>query len=111
MKDLQKNKTLLVSILVFVAVIFVYNSFLKPEDAVIDTSLSTTEGAGSDVLELHSNLERVTLDKTLFSNPAYRALVDFSIVIPPKPMGRLNPFGPVGSGNKTLSASNSNKPR
>ena len=37
------------------------------------------------------------IDRSIFSNPAFRTLINFSIVIPNPTPGRANPFAPVGA--------------
>lgn len=109
MKDLQKNKTALVAILLFVSAIFVYNSFFKTE-VVVDPGQSVTAGPGGDVIKLNSAIESVTLDRALFGNKLYQSLVDFSTELSPLPMGRQNPFGPLGNeGSSNLQASSKAK--
>lgn len=41
-------------------------------------------------------LRRVRLDESLFTGAPFRSLVDFSEPIAEQPVGRANPFAPVG---------------
>ncbi len=52
-------------------------------------------------------LRAVQLDGTIFSDPAFMSLKDFSTPIVPEPIGRSNPFAPLssGSGNTTAASS------
>ncbi len=43
-------------------------------------------------------LKSLRLDEKIFSDPAFTSLKDFSQTIPPEPVGRANPFLPVGVG-------------
>lgn len=95
MKSLQKNKTLLIAIVVFLIAIFVYQYFFKPSQDAINQSV-VTEGVGNDVVTLYNSLQSATLDQSLFSSQTYRGLVDFSVVVAPQPTGRTNPFDIIG---------------
>lgn len=52
--------------------------------------------AGQELVETLLALRTVTLEGTIFSNPLFRGLKDFSISIMPEPVGRPNPFAPLG---------------
>ena len=71
--------------------------FLSGSSANVQPSLTaTTSGdasaASHDLLVQLSNLHTIKLDPTLFTDPAFLALNDFGVVIPPQPSGRHNPF-------------------
>ena len=97
---LKKNKTLLI-ILVIVIVAFIgYTIIFNPgEDAGVLTSKNITTRGGGDnqLLLLLVNLRSITLDDSLFRDPAFRDLIDFGQQLTPEPTGRQNPFAPVGS--------------
>ena len=95
MKSLQKNKTLLIAIAVFLVAIFVYQYFFKPSQDALNQS-TITEGVGNDVVALYNSLQSATLDQSLFSTQTYRGLVDFSTTIAPQPTGGANPFDIIG---------------
>jgi hypothetical protein len=95
MKALQNNKSLVIAIVVFIVAILVYNLFLQPTQTAINESVAT-QGVGNDVVSLYQSLQSATLDQSLFSSPTYRGLVDFSVTIPPQPVGRTNPFDIIG---------------
>jgi hypothetical protein len=63
---------------------------------------SKTEISGESIalrdefLELLAALKTVQLDTSFFSDPRYLSLVDWSVTIKPQPVGRRNPFLPVG---------------
>ena len=50
------------------------------------------------ILEILLALRAVKLDETLFSNQAFISLKDFSTPIVPEPVGRPDPFAPLGVG-------------
>jgi len=105
MKALQNNKGIIIAVILFVGAIGAYNLFIKSGDVSIAGD-SNTEKVGSDVLALNANIQTVTLNTTLFTTTLYKSLVDFSTTIPNQPVGRHNPFGPIGneSGQATPSS-------
>ena len=94
MKTFKKYKKIIIAVLALIAVLFVYNSFFKkaPQAELPGESANV----GADIVELFASLERVVLDRDLFNSPLYRSLMDWSINIPPQPVGRLNPFESIG---------------
>lgn len=60
-------------------------------------SASDIGGPGQDVVDTLRQLEAVRLDGAVFSNPSFAALKDFSTQIIPEPVGRPNPFAPLGA--------------
>lgn len=66
-------------------------SLLKSE-----TPSAITLAAGEDVLELLATLREIELDESIFEDPAFRSLVDFGQELVPEPVGRENPFAPIG---------------
>ena len=51
---------------------------------------------GADLLEISNKLSQASLDKEIFGNSSFRNLSDFSSAIPLQPIGRANPFDPIG---------------
>lgn len=52
-------------------------------------------GPGQEVVDILRQLDAVKLDGTIFSEPAFVSLKDFSTQIVPEPVGRQNPFAPL----------------
>ena len=61
-----------------------------------ETPLAGAGSVGEDVLELLATLRGIELDGSIFEDPAFRSLEDFSRELVPEPVGRENPFAPVG---------------
>ena len=96
MKNLfQNNKNIIITIILFIVAFGVFKYFQNSDTttAPIDSSVLS---AGKDVVDLSNSIQSATLDKTLFTIPAYRALQDFSTDIASQPIGRKNPFSPIG---------------
>ena len=96
MKNLfQNNKNIIITIILFIVAFGVFKYFQNSDTTTtpIDSSVLS---AGKDVVDLSNSIQSATLDKTLFTIPAYRALQDFSTDIASQPIGRKNPFSPIG---------------
>ena len=85
-----------------IAVAAVAYTYLFGRDG-IDTSLLTSEKQGEeasligeDLIGLLNTLKSITLDDSFFQDPAFRSLEDFSQELAPEPVGRSNPFAPIG---------------
>lgn len=96
----KKYKTLLITVAI-VSVAFVgYSIFLDrgSDGSVLTSQSASTRGGGdNELLLLLINLRSITLDDSLFRDPAFKDLVDFGQRLVPEPVGRQNPFAPVGS--------------
>jgi hypothetical protein len=55
------------------------------------------ERVREELLRLLSELRTLDFDDTIFSDPRFRSLTDFSQEIRPQPVGRKNPFLPIGA--------------
>ena len=95
MKTLIKNKGILAVVAIFILVMFLYNLFFRSETIPVLDELSASS-VGDDLLKVHKELEKVTLDQAILSSPSYLELIDFSTSIPPQATGRPNPFDIIG---------------
>lgn len=64
-----------------------------------------TAGPGQDVVDTLRQLDAVKLDAAIFSEPAFSDLKDFSTQIVPEPVGRPNPFAPLGASAQASASS------
>ena len=90
--------------LVLTGVLFVgYNFFLKPAptpDAALETSSANDVGElaeGREILTLLARLEAIHLSGKIFATAAWRALIDQGQPLGEEPVGRPNPFAPIGA--------------
>lgn len=51
---------------------------------------------GREILALLADLKKISLDESIFSDPIFQSLKDFSVELAPEPKGRQNPFAPIG---------------
>lgn len=94
MKKLAANKGILLAILLFIFLILIYKLFIQTDSVLVNDLESST--IGNDLLKIHSDLQKVTFDQSLFSSPSYVDLTDFSTIIPEQATGRQNPFDIIG---------------
>lgn len=60
-----------------------------------EQSSQEAEIAGARVLALLNQISSLKIDVSIFSDPVYKSLVDYSIEIPEQKIGRVNPFAPL----------------
>ncbi|MCI0619678.1 hypothetical protein L0Y40_01430 [Candidatus Wolfebacteria bacterium] len=98
MNFLKQHKTA-ITILVLVILIFVaYGVFSGSGDEdVLVSEDAAAPTVGGDLIVLLGRLQSLSLDSTVFSNPIFRNLVDFGVELVPEPVGRSNPFAPIGA--------------
>jgi Tfp pilus assembly protein PilO len=95
MNSLQKHKQMIIAVVVFLVVIVAYNYLWKGSQDSLDQGTSA-QNIGNDVVSLNQKLQAVTLDQTLFSSAEYTSLSDWSPVLSQGPIGRIDPFAPIG---------------
>lgn len=95
MKTLEKNKSIVVAIIIFVFAIILYQFFWQPSLPMLETD-SRVENMGQDVVNTYNKLQKITFNQEIFSSTLYRGLSDFSVGLPTLPRGRTNPFGALG---------------
>jgi hypothetical protein len=105
-----KYKNIII-VFVIIALGLIAYSFLRP-DPTVESLLETTErqdGAqvlGDEITSAIGQINSLKLDRAIFDDPILKRLIDHSKPILPEPVGRKNPFAPIGvSGETTTSAS------
>jgi hypothetical protein len=73
-------------------------------DAGDSTVANALDPETQKILDLLLALRSIQFDDTIFSNPAFVSLRDFTTKIVPEPAGRPDPFAPLGAGG-TLNSS------
>ncbi len=79
-----------------------YNFFFKgqgiPAGSLLVSEKTDVLGASADVtglLLVLKSLQNLTLDTSIFEDPAFRSLEDYSVVLEVVPQGKANPFAPL----------------
>ncbi len=97
-----KLKKIIIIIVIAALVFFVYAIFFK-KDPTGETLINTGQGLSAEAQAIGTQisqgllrLEQIKLDKSIFTNELYLSLVDRSEPIIDEPIGRPNPFAPIG---------------
>jgi len=92
------NKIVLLVVAGIVIAGVVWYSFMRaPSTSLLQTQDVGTNPVDGDVVTILLQLRSVSLSGTIFSDPAFMSLQDFGSEIMPEPVGRANPFAPLGS--------------
>ena len=70
--------------------------FASTGDPVLTVSEEATS-ADQEFIALLFELRGITLDNAVFGDPVFKSLSDFSLELVPEPVGRDNPFAPLGA--------------
>ena len=99
MSFFSKYKTIiLVGVLVVLAFIAYSYFFASPQQQSLTvTAATSTAAVDQDLITLLTTLKSIRLDAAIFSDPAFQSLQDFSQALVPEPVGRTNPFAPLGN--------------
>ncbi|MCB9806126.1 hypothetical protein H6775_03125 [Candidatus Nomurabacteria bacterium] len=101
-----KKIIIIVGIAIVLFFVFLYFTGGSSNTALIKSTVNSPSGAeaiGSEIIQALNQIETLKLDGQIFEDPVYRSLVDRSQVLTPEPVGRSNPFAPLGVnlGNST----------
>lgn len=107
-------KKIILFVVIFILAVVGYVVFFGGDtssDALLttnDQALGSTEsvsqtGVGREFLTSLLNIKNIKLNDSIFSNPSFSNLQDFTITLVEQPSGRPNPFAPVGSDQTTSS--------
>jgi len=101
MEFIKKYKNIALSVLAIAIAATLYGVIFGKNGPDLSLLTSETPAAGAravgeDVLELLATLRGIELDGSIFEDPAFRSLEDFGQTLVPEPVGRENPFAPVG---------------
>ena len=86
-----------VTIVIIIAAIgyFYFTGSTAPANTGLVSSNPDSAAVGSQVLSLLNQIQSLKIDTSLFSDPGYMTLRDYSVAIPPVNVGRPNPFAPL----------------
>ena len=100
-----KSKKIIISSLAIVILFVIYAVFIKsnPKVTLFVTGASiSSQGQedarilGAQIAQALVQIEKITLSKKIFGSEIYKSLKDRSQPINDEPMGRANPFAPIG---------------
>lgn len=95
---------IIVLVIVGALVYFFYIGNKAPDvDSLLDSQATPdATAASSRILALLNQISSLKIDTSLFNDPAYQSLVDYSVPIPEIPVGRNNPFAPISGVSQPL---------
>jgi len=99
---IKKNKYLFIGVAVLVAGFIWYGMSERQSEGLLTSDSSLSSGATAqnaaerELLNTLLELRAIRLDGEIFSDPSFNALRDFSTDIVSEPIGRRNPFAPLG---------------
>ena len=102
MNFLRNHKKLIIGIGIFVLALIGYMMFFAGEDTSEDAGLvvssDTADGSlvGREIIVLLAQLQGIDLNTRVIESEAFQQLVDFNKPVASQPVGRANPFLPIG---------------
>ena len=97
MMDLFKRYQNIIIIALLVVLGFIAYSYLGVgKSAAPLTASPATTPVEEQLIALLLELKSIKLDAAIFANASFQSLSDFSQTLVPEPVGRTNPFAPIG---------------
>ncbi len=98
----SSKKPIIVIVIIIILALIAYFYFSGSPSDSSSTSLveqkspesADADAAGVRVLSLLNQISSLKIDTSIFDNPTYKSLVDYSITVPEQNVGRPNPFAP-----------------
>lgn len=99
MTILKRYQNIILGVVLIALAFTVYSYFFTGNTAPIlgTEAVTPTTAVDQDLISLLFELKGITLDDSIFADPTFRSLQDFSQALVPEPIGRHNPFAPLGS--------------
>lgn len=80
----------------YLAYVYLFpDGFGVSDVALIGDAAPTELTVDRELLTLLGSIKQISLDGTVFENPIFKSLEDFSKPLSPEPIGRPNPFAPL----------------
>lgn len=97
MDFIKKNKKWIIGAVAILLVFVAYNAFFAGVDPrLLISEKQIDSDVGSEMLALLEQINSIGLDTSFFDDPVFGSLVDFGQELNPQPVGRPNPFAPIG---------------
>lgn len=99
MSFFSKYKGIIIGGVLVIAGFIAYSYFFTggSQQALTVETPSSNAAVDADLITLLTTLKSIKLDAAIFSDPAFQSLQDFSQALVPEPIGRVNPFAPLGN--------------
>lgn len=111
MNFFQRYQTIIIFVVVVGLLYGAYTFFFAGSTSSPLTTTTTIDtSADQDLISLLLELKGIRLDNTIFTDPLFATLQDFSRGLVQEPVGRNNPFAPFGTQALTPPAQTPTKP-
>jgi len=100
---LGKYRKWIIIALAIIAAFLLYTFFFTggDDDELLSSSSNVSENAnqviGDQIIQALNQIETLRLNRDIFDSAVFQSLKDRSQEIPPEPVGKANPFDPIGS--------------
>ncbi len=96
MKDIPKSTKILygAAAIVFLGAAYYYFIFNKDSGAAVDSNSVAASSAEISFISLIGQIDPISFDVSVLSNPKFTQLQDIRIAVIPEPSGRKDPFSP-----------------
>jgi len=106
----KKTKQIAVIFIIIIVAFVIFKMFFSntsPSNTTLVADKTNSAGVidGQKILVLLNNLNKVTLDDSIFSNKIFTSLISFEKPIADQVPGRKNPFLPIGADNSATNLS------
>ncbi|MBI5126171.1 MAG: hypothetical protein HZA80_00160 [Candidatus Taylorbacteria bacterium] len=104
----SNTKTIIIIVILIAAAVAAYFGFSgnnEPAFTMIPGEVQGSIAGGDDIAALLVQLNNLKIDNSLFESLEYKVLVDYTIEVPAIPIGRVNPFAPLGSSSRSATTS------
>ena len=96
----NQNNKLYAILLVVIIIAFAWYFFFreKPSQdlALLELESGPSSATTFEILSTLNQVRNLKIDSEFFRSQAYQSLVDYNVEIIPQPIGRQNPFAPIG---------------
>lgn len=91
-----KNIAIIGALVIAALVVYVLFFMPKEEPVLSGAPAAASAAVDQDLVAILFELNAITLNDDIFSDQIFRSLVDFGQELVPEPVGRVNPFAPLG---------------
>ena len=100
MNAFSRYRTVILIGILVIGGFFAYTYFFTgaPQKALsVTSSAGVNSTVDQDLIALLTTLKSIKLESGIFSDQSFRSLQDYSQTLVPEPVGRTNPFAPLGN--------------
>jgi len=101
MELIRKYQTVILFVVIVAGLFGVYQIFFAgSNEPALTVTQTAAAGPDQDLVALLFELKGIRLDNALFSDPLFQSLKDFGKDLVSEPIGRPNPFAPLGGSTR-----------